>query len=350
MRVLIALAVLLIIAICDSAYGATNLPIGCPTATVGQNSLSCGNTAWQWVAPANGSKVLRLNSTGNQIDYYNATWQLWESVLPTERLWVCQADRTVGTRVTCPGQEGFVLKSSLGPPPPPAYTEPRTLRWDAPTTNADGSPLTDLAGYRLGHGTTSNNYSENVSLGLVTSYTFAALGVGPHFFGVYAGDSNGNESVRSNEHTLTISQGPPPPTCPPPQPADESQTVQCTSPQVGSWTQTRTYSCQGTTWTAGAWTPASAPPGVCVTPPPTQQWRVAPIAAGTRPVYEAVLNTAGATLVRGNQEGSVPVGTPCGNELFRLSNNSYRAIADAQAILNSPTYRGRQHAAICRLQ
>ena len=35
-----------------------------------------------------------------------------------------------------------------GPPPPPVVVS-STLGWDPPTTNSDGTALTDLAGYRL---------------------------------------------------------------------------------------------------------------------------------------------------------------------------------------------------------
>lgn len=67
---------------------------------------------------------------------------------------------------------------------------------------------------------------------------------------------------------------PPPTTCTTPQPAAETRTQTCPSGTTGSWSQTRTYSAAAypTCWTAGAWTPATAPSGACtpvVTPPPT---------------------------------------------------------------------------------
>lgn len=76
----------------------------------------------------------------------------------------------------------------------------------------------------------------------------------------------------------------PPPTCPP-KPADETQTVQCAAPTTGSWQQTRAYvsAAAPTCWTAGPWTPATAPSGACVTPPvPTAAALVySPTAGGT---------------------------------------------------------------------
>jgi len=62
-------------------------------------------------------------------------------------------------------------------------------------------------------------------------------------------------------------------TCPA-RPADETRTQSCPSGTTGTWSQSRTYSSAAypTCWTAGAWTPSSAPAGYCVTdtnPPPS---------------------------------------------------------------------------------
>lgn len=48
-------------------------------------------------------------------------------------------------------------------------------------------------------------------------------------------------------------------------PADESRTQSCPSGTTGTWTQTRTYTSAAypTCWTAGSWTPGSAPSGYC---------------------------------------------------------------------------------------
>jgi hypothetical protein len=72
-----------------------------------------------------------------------------------------------------------------------------------------------------------------------------------------------------NEKTRVITYSPDPVVCPP-APAPQTRTVQCTAPQVGSWSQTGTSTvgappaCIITT----VWTPATAPVGACTTPPP----------------------------------------------------------------------------------
>lgn len=85
--------------------------------------------------------------------------------------------------------------------PPSAFagTSSVTLAWDAPTTNADGTPLTDLAGYKLYYGPSSGNYTQNIDVGAVITYKAANLPDGLYFFVVTAYDTMGNESDYSNE-------------------------------------------------------------------------------------------------------------------------------------------------------
>lgn len=46
-----------------------------------------------------------------------------------------------------------------------SWTDDRaTLAWTAPTTNTDGSPLTDLAGFRIFYGTSAANLSQQVTI------------------------------------------------------------------------------------------------------------------------------------------------------------------------------------------
>lgn len=80
-----------------------------------------------------------------------------------------------------------------------------TLSWDPPTTNADGTPLTDLAGYKLYYGTTSGNYTNSVDVGNINTYKISGLAEGlTYYFTVTAYDAAGNESEYSNEAIKTI--------------------------------------------------------------------------------------------------------------------------------------------------
>jgi hypothetical protein len=79
-----------------------------------------------------------------------------------------------------------------------------TLTWDAPTTHVDGTPLTDLAGYKLYYGTSSGNYNVAIDAGKVTTFKVDGLSPITYYFAVTAYDSSGNESNYSNEVSKTI--------------------------------------------------------------------------------------------------------------------------------------------------
>jgi hypothetical protein len=74
-----------------------------------------------------------------------------------------------------------------------------TLTWDAPTTKADGKPLTGLAGYNIYYGKSSGHYSSMINVGNVTTYNVGNLSPGTYYFAVTAYDKEGNESAYSNE-------------------------------------------------------------------------------------------------------------------------------------------------------
>jgi hypothetical protein len=83
-------------------------------------------------------------------------------------------------------------------------TQEVTLRWKAPTTNADGSPLNDLAGYKIYYGTSSGNYTKSVDVGNVTIYTMKNLPTGTVHFALTSYDKAGNESDFSDEGSKLI--------------------------------------------------------------------------------------------------------------------------------------------------
>ena len=74
-----------------------------------------------------------------------------------------------------------------------------TLNWVAPTTYTDGTPLTNLLGYKLYYGTSAGNYTNSITLGNVITYTFTNLANGTYYFTATAFDNAGVESAPSNE-------------------------------------------------------------------------------------------------------------------------------------------------------
>ena len=85
-----------------------------------------------------------------------------------------------------------------------ATTGSATLAWNAPTTNTDGTPLTDLAGYKIHYGTSPGNYTSVIDVGNVTTYTVANLSSGAYYFTVTSYDSSNIESTYSNEASKII--------------------------------------------------------------------------------------------------------------------------------------------------
>jgi hypothetical protein len=81
-----------------------------------------------------------------------------------------------------------------------------TLSWIGPTQNADGTPLTDLAGFSVYYGTTlgSYPYSDRIDNPGVTTHVIRNLASGTWFFVVTARDTAGNQSVESNAASKTI--------------------------------------------------------------------------------------------------------------------------------------------------
>lgn len=101
------------------------------------------------------------------------------------------------------------------PPPPPAPTPPPapstgnvTLSWVAPTANTNGTPLTDLNGYKIYYGTSPTQLTDSVALAntKLLSYVLAGLTAGEtYYFAICATASDGTQSALSDVVTRTIS-------------------------------------------------------------------------------------------------------------------------------------------------
>lgn len=82
----------------------------------------------------------------------------------------------------------------------PQTTGSAALHWTPPTSRTDGSPLSNLTGYRIYRGTTTNNLNmvREVSNPGVTSFLMEGLAAGQWHFAISAIDGNGRESALSN--------------------------------------------------------------------------------------------------------------------------------------------------------
>lgn len=81
-----------------------------------------------------------------------------------------------------------------------------TLSWLPPTQNADGTPLVDLAGYRIRYGRDAEDLRQSVSIGnpSVNTYLVEQLSAGTWYFAVFAIRNSGVESLPSVVLSKTI--------------------------------------------------------------------------------------------------------------------------------------------------
>ena len=94
-------------------------------------------------------------------------------------------------------------------PPPPAQSagyRSATVSWEAPTTNTNGTALTDLAGYRIYYGSSPEHLSQSQKISTIglQTYVIEDLEPGTWYFAVMAVAANGAESALSNMAVKTI--------------------------------------------------------------------------------------------------------------------------------------------------
>jgi fibronectin type III domain protein len=81
-----------------------------------------------------------------------------------------------------------------------------TVSWDAPTSNTNGTPLTDLTGYRIYYGSSPGELVETIRIGSIGMQTYVIddLEPGTWYFAVVAVAANGAESSLSDIAVKTI--------------------------------------------------------------------------------------------------------------------------------------------------
>lgn len=81
-----------------------------------------------------------------------------------------------------------------------------TLRWVAPTTNVDGSPLTNLAGYRVRYGASTGSLNQVVDISNpgTTTVTITGLTAGTWYFTLASYTNVGVESAQTSPASKTI--------------------------------------------------------------------------------------------------------------------------------------------------
>lgn len=81
-----------------------------------------------------------------------------------------------------------------------------TVQWLPPTVNEDGSPLTDLAGFKILHGTRSNIDTRVIDIPnpAATSFTIEDLPDGIHFFTITAYNRTATDGIASQQLAIKL--------------------------------------------------------------------------------------------------------------------------------------------------
>jgi hypothetical protein len=81
-----------------------------------------------------------------------------------------------------------------------------TLSWNPPTTNADGSPINDLAGYRIYYGRSANDLDATVNITNpgIARYVIDNLSIATWYFSMTSYNATGVESARSQVVSRTL--------------------------------------------------------------------------------------------------------------------------------------------------
>ena len=88
----------------------------------------------------------------------------------------------------------------------PASSGPAVLSWSRPTQNADGTALTDLAGYRIYYGQAASQLTttREITDASATTTTINQLAPGTWYFAVSSFNQSGAESTKAGPVSVTI--------------------------------------------------------------------------------------------------------------------------------------------------
>jgi hypothetical protein len=146
----------------------------------------------------------QLTWNGNNVSSCTASGA-WTGPKPdsgTETTGPLDSDRSYS--LACTGDSGEMVRTVLVTVNQGEGTA--ELSWTPPTENADGSTLTDLAGYRIHYGTSPGTYTTTIEINNpgLSSYIVTGLTPGTYYFALTAFNASNISSDYSNEEQGTI--------------------------------------------------------------------------------------------------------------------------------------------------
>jgi hypothetical protein len=140
-----------------------------------------------------------LTWTGTNVASCTASggWTGTKSITGTQSVGPITQDTTYS--LNCTGPNGNAMAMTT------LSLREAMLSWQAPTQNVDGTPLTNLASYKVYYGPASHNYTQSISVtNPATTQQVITLQPGTWYFAVTAIDAAGSESAKSNEVSKTV--------------------------------------------------------------------------------------------------------------------------------------------------
>lgn len=151
-------------------------------------------------------KPTAADADGDALTFSIANKPVWASFDTTNgTLYGTPADVNVGTYanvvITVSDGKASTSLAAFSITVAAAATQSVTLSWTPPTQNVDGTPVTDLAGFKVFYGTASGQYSSTLSLPSTSmnSVVIEGLTAGTWYFAVKAVNAAGVESAYSAE-------------------------------------------------------------------------------------------------------------------------------------------------------
>ena len=167
------------------------------TVQVGGNGVTVNLSASPAAVAAGNNTTLTWSSSGASSCTASGGWSGSRATSGSFTIGPINASTTY--QLSCTGAAGSGLGMTT------VQVIDKTLRWQAPAQNVDGSPLTDLAGYVIYWGRNSRTYTDSFTINSpsVTQWE-ATMAAGDYFFAMTAFDSQNDESGYSNEILKSI--------------------------------------------------------------------------------------------------------------------------------------------------
>ena len=143
-------------------------------------------------APRSSSVTVRWSSTGATQCMASGHWSGQKALSGAVNTAPLVSDKRYV--LTCSNEQHSALGSIT------VRVRQAVLSWEPPLTNMDGTPITDLSGYRIYWGPSSRAYQHSLDVPdpLQTSKV-VELSPGVHYFAITSLNADGNESRFSNE-------------------------------------------------------------------------------------------------------------------------------------------------------